>query len=323
MHPYSEPFDHGWLDVGDGNLVYWEVHGNPGGKPAVCLHGGPGSGCDRWWPRFFDPLAYRIVLMDQRGCGRSTPSAGDPSTDLSVNTTQHLIADLERLRELLGIDRWLLFGGSWGTTLALAYAQAHRERVSEMVLFSVGTTSRREVEWITRDVGRIFPEQWARFRDGVPASDRDGNLAAAYARLLQDPDPVVRDQAARNWCAWEDAHVAIFADAEPDPRYGDPDFRMVFARLVTHYWANAAFLEEDVLLRDAGRLARIPAVLAHGRADVSGPPEIAWRLAQAWPRAELVLVDDTVHGAGYPKMRQTLLAALRTFALSTFAPDQE
>jgi proline iminopeptidase len=251
------------------------------------------------------------VLFDQRGCGRSTPSAGDVTTDLSVNTTRHLIGDLERLRTRLGIEQWLLFGGSWGTTLALAYAQAHPRRVSEMVLFSVGGTTRREVEWITREMGRVFPAAWEEFAEGIGPGE---NIAQAYAARLADPDPATREEAARKWCRWEDTHVAVFADHEPDPRYDDPGFRMVFARLVTHYWANAAFLPEDALLDGAARLAGIPGVLVHGRLDVSGPPEFAWKLSRRWPDAELILVDDAAHGAGYPGTRETLLAALDRFA---------
>lgn len=306
MYPLSQPYDQGFLDTGDGHSVYWEVHGDPGGVPAVCVHGGPGSGCGPWWPRFFDPSRYRIVLMDQRGCGRSTPSA---AVDLSANTTQHLIADLEQLRAQLGIDRWLLFGGSWGATLSLAYAQAHPQRMSKLVLFSVCGTTSREVEWITRGVGRLFPAAWEEFARGI---GDDENIAAAYAQRLADPDPRVREEAARKWCTWEDTHVAILGDPQPDPRYADPEFRMVFARLVTHYWANAAFLPEDALLDGAAKLAGIPGVLVHGRLDISSPPEFAWRLAQRWPDAELVLVDDAVHGAGYPGTRETLLRALNS-----------
>ncbi len=313
-YPPVDPDEHGLLDVGDGNLVYWETCGNPEGKPAVVLHGGPGSGATPGWRTYFDPAVHRIVLFDQRGCGRSTPSVADPDVDLAANTTQHLIADVERLREHLGIDRWLLFGGSWGSTLGLAYAETHPERVSEIVLFSICTTTRREVEWITRDMGRVFPEQWARFRDGVPAADRDGSLVDAYARLLRDPDPAVRYRAARDWCDWEDSHVAIRADHQPDPRYQDPVFRLVFARLVTHYWRHAAWLADGALLRDVGKLAGIPGVLVHGRLDVSSPPDIAWELARAWPDAELVLVDDAAHGAGEPGLAAVLLDALARFA---------
>jgi proline iminopeptidase len=311
------------LQVGDGNLVYWEVCGNPAGKPAVMLHGGPGSGCVPYWRRYFDPDAYRVVLFDQRGCGRSTPHSSDPTVDLAANTTDHLIADLERLRDLLGIDRWLVVGGSWGSTLGLAYAERLPEHVSEMVLFSVATTSRREVRWVTRDVARYFPDQWARFRDGVPEADRDGDLVAAYYRLLHDRDPAVREKAARDWCRWEDAHVAIRANHRPDPRYDDPRFRKAFARLVTHYWHHAAFVEDGALLRDAGGLAGIPGVLIHGRLDLSSPLDIAWHLSRAWPGSELIVVDEAGHGAGQPGLQDALSAAIDRFAASGYSARRD
>ncbi|MDH6125073.1 prolyl aminopeptidase [Kitasatospora sp. GP82] len=312
-YPEIEPYEQGMLDVGDANLVHWETCGNPDGKPAVVVHGGPGSGAGPGWRRFFDPAAYRIVLFDQRNCGRSTPSASDPGTDLGSNTTRQLIADAERLREHLGIDRWLVLGGSWGSTLGLAYAQAHPERVSELVLFSVATTTRREVEWITRDMGRYFPEQWTRFRDAVPAAERDGSLVDAYSRLLHDPDPAVRERAAVEWCAWEDSHVATGPGHKPDPRYQDPAFRMLFARLVTHYWRHAAWLGERELLDGARKLAGIPGALIHGRLDLSSPPDIAWQLSRVWSDAELVLVDDAGHGFGYPSTSEAVLAAIERF----------
>jgi proline iminopeptidase len=305
--PLLEPYGSGLLEVGDGHRVHWEQSGNPAGRPVVCLHGGPGSGCSPGWRRWFDPDRFRVVLLDQRGCGRSTPSAAD---DLRANTTHHLVADLERLRAHLGIQRWMLFGGSWGSTLGLAYATAHPERVSAAVLFSVVTTSRREVEWVTRDMGRLFPAAWEEFRAGVPAAERDGSLVDAYARLLDSPSPEVRERAARDWCRWEDTHVAVTANQTPDPRYDDPAFRMVFARLVTHYWRHAAWLPDGALLRGVAALGGIPAVLVTGRMDVSGPPDVAWRLARAWPGAELVIVDDAGHGRGYPGMREALLAAV-------------
>jgi proline iminopeptidase len=301
------------LDVGDGNLVYWEVCGNPAGKPAVMLHGGPGSGCAAYWRRLFNPAAYRVVLFDQRGCGRSTPHASDAAVDLASNTTQHLIADIELLREHLGIKRWLVVGGSWGSTLALAYAERLPERVSEMVLFSVATTTKRDVDWATRGVGRYFPEEWARFRDGVPKAERGGDLVAAYYRLLHDPADDVRVTAARDWCRWEDAHVAVRSDHQRDARYHDPRFRMCFARLVTHYWHHAAFLEDGALLRDAGRLAGIPAVLVHGRIDLSSPLDVPWQLSQLWPGSHLVVIDDAGHGAGQPGVDASVIAALDRF----------
>ncbi|MFC3502966.1 prolyl aminopeptidase [Micromonospora krabiensis] len=313
MHPPVEPYAHGLLDVGDGQRVYWETCGNPDGKPAVVLHGGPGSGATPGWRRYFDPARYRVVLVDQRGCGRSLPHAADPGVDLATNTTAHLVGDLERLRAHLGVERWLVLGASWGSTLGLAYAQAHPERVSELVLFSVVTTSRREVEWITRDMGRIFPAEWARFRDGVPPADRDGNLAAAYARLLADPDPAVRDRAAREWCLWDDTHVRTVPGWRPDPRFADPGFRMLSARLVSHYWSNAAFLPDGALLDGAARLAGIPGVLLHGRLDVSSPLDVAWQLAQAWPDARLEVVEAAGHGAGHG-IGERVVAALDDFA---------
>jgi proline iminopeptidase len=301
------------LDVGDSQLVYWEVCGNPNGKPAVVLHGGPGSGAGPWWRRYFDPAAYRLVLFDQRGCGRSTPDAAEPEIDLSTNTTQHLITDIEQLRNHLGIERWLVFGGSWGATLGLAYAEQHPEAVSEIVLFSVTNSTPREVEWITRDMGRIFPEEWATFRDGVPVDERDGNLAQAYSRLLHDPDPAIREKAARDWCDWEDTHVATHANYKPDPRYQDPVLRLRLARLVTHYWGHAGWLEDGILLRGATKLAGIPGVLVHGRLDISSPADTAWNLAQAWPDAELHLVEEAGHGAGARGMSELVIAALDRF----------
>ena len=314
LYPRIEPHDRGMLAVGQGNLVYWETCGNPYGKPAVVLHWGPGSGCSNDMRRFFDPTAYRTVLFDQRGCGRSLPHAADPEIELGANTTHHLIDDLDRIRRHLGVERWLVLGISWGSTLGLAYAERCSERVSEMVLVSVTTTSRREVQWVTRDVGRYFPEEWARFRDGVPEPDRDGDLVAAYRRLLNDPSDAVREHAARDWCRWEDAHVAVVPNKRPDPRYDDPRFRMAFARLVTHYWHHLAWLEDGVLLRKAGLLAGIPGVLIHGRMDLSGPLDTAFHVAGAWPGSRLVVIDRAGHGPGGPGMRATLVAALDRFA---------
>ncbi len=313
MHrfPEIEPYDSGMLDVGAGHQIYWETCGNPSGKPAVVLHGGPGSGCSAGMRRLFDPAAYRIVLFDQRNCGRSTPHASEPDVDLSTNTTAHLVGDCERIREHLGIDRWLVWGGSWGTTLGLAYAEAHPDRVTELILVSVVTTTRREVEWITRAMGRVFPEEWERFRDGVPEEDRHGDLSLAYSRLLESTDADVRDRAAKAWCAWEDTHVATAPGYEPWLRYEDPRFRLCFARLVTRYWSNAAFLEDGQLIRDAHRLAGIPGVLINGRLDISGPTDIGWELARAWADAELVIVGDAGHGAGDAGMAASLAAAER------------
>ena len=296
--PVIEPYDSGMLEVGDGHRVYWECCGNPDGQPALYLHGGPGSGCTAGQRRFFDPDAYRVVLFDQRGSGRSRPLASDLDADLSANTTAHLIADIEALRQHHGVESWTVLGLSWGSTLGLAYAQTHPQRVDALVLALVTTTSRREVEWITHDVGRIFPQQWDRFAAAVPDALRHLPLVDAYATLLFDADPAVREHAAREWCAWEDAHVSLTPGHRPNPRYDDPEFRLRFARLVTHYWRNAAFLEDNQLLRDAPILNGIPGVLIHGRYDVSGPLETAWRLSQSWTTSRLHVIDDAGHGGG-------------------------
>ena len=315
MFPATEPYDSGLLDVGDGHEVYWECCGNPDGRPLVYLHGGPGSGATPGQRRFFDPALYRAVLFDQRGSGRSRPLASEPDADLSANTTAHLVADIERLRELHGIEKWTVFGLSWGTTLGLAYAQAHRRRVDALVLGLVTTTSRREVEWITHDVGRIFPQEWERFAAAVPEALRHLPLVDAYAALLFDPDPAVRDHAAREWCAW-DAHVSLTPGHRRNPRFDDdPEFRLRFARLVTHYWRHAAFLEEDQLIRDAATLNGIPGVLIHGRYDVSSPLETAWRLSRKWTTSRLQVLDDAGHGGG-DSFVEAVLAALGETAIS-------
>jgi proline iminopeptidase len=299
-------------DVSDGQTVYWEECGNPDGAPVVVLHGGPGSGCSPAHRRWFDPDVHRVLLFDQRGSGRSTPHASDPGVDLSANTTAHLIRDIETLRTRRGIDAWAVVGISWGTTLALAYAQSHAERVSGMVLASVGLTSRAEVEWITRAMGRVFPLQWERFVAAVPEADRGGNLAAAYDLLLRNADPGVQEDAAAAWCAWEDTHVATYPGHRHDTRYDDPRFRMGFARLVTHYWANAGFLDDGALLAAMPTIAHIPAVLVHGARDISSPPDIPVELAKRWPAAQLVLVDDAGHAGD--AWTDAVLAATGTLA---------
>jgi len=301
------------LEVGDGNQVYWETCGSPDGKPAVIVHGGPGSGC---WPgqgQEFDPERYRLVLFDQRGCGRSRPHASDPATDLRPNTTGHLVADMELLREYLGIDRWLLYGYSWGSTLSLAYAERHPDRVSEIVISGVTTTRRAEIDWLYRGVGRFFPEQWERFLAGVPGTPRDGDIVAAYARLMEDPDEAVREKATSDWCAWEDAVLsgetnggAVYAARPAAAKLG-------FVRICSRYFANGAWLEEGELLREAYRLAGIPGVLVHGRLDMGGPLDTAWQLARAWPDAELTVVEEAGH-LGTEATRSHVLNALNRFA---------
>jgi proline iminopeptidase len=302
------PHAAGMLDVGDGHRLAWEVRGAPAGLPAVALHGGPGSGTSPLYASLFDPQRYRIVLFDQRGCGRSTPHAGEPETDLTTNTTAHLVADIERLREHLGIDRWTVLGLSWGSTLGLAYAEQHPHRVAALVLGMVVTGARREVRWITRDMGRFVPAAWQRFREGVPEEDRDGDLADAYARLLASDDPQVRQRAAIDWCAWEDTHVAVLEE-EPSPtRFEDERERLAFARLVTHYWRHACFLEDGQLLRDVTRLAGIPGSLVHGRHDLSSPLDVPWELHRRWPDSELVIVGEGRHSGGHG-MLEALRAA--------------
>ena len=316
LYPEIEPYDHGLLEVGDGNRVYWETCGNPHGKPAVVLHGGPGSGCSPYPRRLFDPALYRVVLLDQRGAGRSTPRASAHDTDMSVNTTAHLIADLELLRRHLGIERWLVWGVSWGSVLGLRYAQTHPERVSELVLTGVATGSDAETALLTRGLGQFFPEAFERFWAGVPEDERDGNLAAAYNRLLESPDPAVRERAARAWTDWETAIIP--APPRSVERYEDAEFRRGFARTVTHYWGNGHFLgegpEEGVVLRDAPQLKGIPGTLVQGSLDFGNLLGIVWRLHHAWPGSELVVVDDVGHTTGAPTIAEALVAATDKYA---------
>lgn len=297
-HPIPEPFESGALVRGDNHEIYWESVGNPDGAPIIYLHGGPGSGATPGARQFFDPDQHLAIIFDQRGSGRSRPLASDPDADLSSNTTEHLISDIEALRELHGIQHWTVFGLSWGTTLGLAYAQRFPERVSGLVLGFVTGTTRREVDWITEEMGRIFPEQWERFRSAVPPELRHLRLVDAYAEMLFHPDAGVQELAAREWCRWEDTHVSLMPDFSPNPRYEDPIFRLQFARLVTHYWRNAAFLDDGEFLRNADRLSSIPGVMIHGRYDISGPLDIAWKLHQGWPESELLVIDDAGHGGG-------------------------
>jgi proline iminopeptidase len=298
-YPPTRPHEHGMLEVGDGNAVYWEVCGNPAGKPALIVHGGPGSGCRPGQGRFFDPERYRLVLFDQRGCGRSTPHASDPATDMRANTTAHLIADMERLREHLGIDRWLLYGYSWGSTLLLAYAEQYPERVSEIVISAVTTTRRSDIEWLYRGVGRFFPEAWEKFWAGAGGIPRDGDIVGAYARLAGHPDPAVREKATADWCAWEDAVVSGELQGGLKVYSGRPSSdRLALVRICSHYFSHGAWLEEGILAREAHRLAGIPGVLVHGRMDLGGPLGAAWELTKGWPDAQLIVVADAGHLAG-------------------------
>lgn len=320
MFPEPQVYDHGLLDVGDGNRIYWEVRGNPVGRPALVVHGGPGSGRPRGAHKGFDPDVFQVVSFDQRGCGDSIPSATNASTDMTHNTTEHLLADMETLREHLGVDSWLLYGGSWASTLILAYAERHPERVIGIVLVGVTMTRPQEIDWLYHGLRLLLPIEWERFRAGVPDQDRNGNLVDAYRRLMESPDPAVREQAARDWCAWEDAVIAHEHLGNPGQYSAKPDAaKLAFVRICTHYFAHCAWLEEGQLLRDAYRLKGIPGVLIHGRLDLSGPLLTAWELAQAWPDAELKIIDDSGH-TGSPAMRAAVLDAIAQFdpALSRF-----
>lgn len=313
MNSNPAPDEHGMLDVGDGNRVYWEVWGSPEGKPLLNVHGGPGSGARPGRPGM-DLDRYRVVKFDQRGCGRSTPHASDPATDMSVNTTEHLLADMERLRTHLGIERWLLHGGSWGSTLILAYAERRPERVSEIIIPAVTMTRRTEIDWLYRGVGRFFPEAWDRFRDGVPEADRNGDLLAAYARLMANPDPDVRAKAANAWLTWEDAVISAEPNGTPNAYSDRPDnAKLAFVRICAHYFSHGAWLEEGVLLRDAGRLTGIPGVLVHGRLDMGSPLGTAWELAKVWPDARLVVIEDSGH-TGSETMNRVLREAIDEFS---------
>jgi proline iminopeptidase len=317
-YPPIEPYATGMLDVGDGNSVYWETCGNPDGMPALIVHGGPGSGCRVGQRRSSDPERYRIVLFDQRNCGRSRPHASDPAADMRLNTTDHLIADMERLREHLGVDRWVLWGGSWGVTLSLAYAERYPERVAGMIMVSVTSTRRLELDWLYRGAGRFFPEAWARFRDFVNADEfrlpTDSeppieNLLMKYSRLMESPDPGVRAQAAAEWVAWEDAVISMEVNGSPGAyRARADDAKLAFVRICSHYFAHGGFLEDGVLIRNVAKLAGIPGVLIHGRNDIGGPAITAWELVQAWPGAELIVIDDSGH-TGSPAMQDALDAA--------------
>ncbi|WP_285631342.1 prolyl aminopeptidase [Lentzea sp. NBRC 102530] len=303
-----EPYDHGLLDVGDGNHVYWETVGNPGGKPAVFLHGGPGSP-SKGARKSLDAGKFRIVIFHQRGCGQSTPHASDPAVDMGVNTTDHLIADMERLREHLGIEKWLLYGGSWGSTLAVAYAQRHPERVSELILIALTLSSQREIDWLYRGVSRFFPEAWARF--SAHAGDAP-DVVRAYADLMENPDRAVREAAAAEWCRWEDTVLSLENFGEPAVFSGRPsDDVIALVRIIAHYYANAGFVAD--LLGGAGKLAGIPAAIIHGRRDMSCPADTAYALAQAWPDADLTLVDDSGH-KGSPAFREAIDSAVRRFS---------
>ncbi|MBN8740195.1 MAG: prolyl aminopeptidase [Lysobacterales bacterium 69-70] len=309
LYPEIEPFDSGRLQVSDLHSVYYEQCGNPQGKPVVFLHGGPGAGCNANARRFFDPRHYRVVLFDQRGCGRSTPHA-----ELRDNTTWHLVADIERLREHLGIDRWQVFGGSWGSTLALAYAQTHPQRVSELVLRGIFMLRRWELEWFyQRGCDAIFPDVWEAYLAAIPEVER-GDLMSAYYRRLTSSDAAVRTAAARAWSTWEGATSFLYQDPAHIAATGEDQFALAFARIECHYFVHGGFFEhDDQLLRNASRLRGIPAVIVQGRYDVVCPARSAWDLHRAWPEADLRIVADAGHSAMEPGITHELIEATDRF----------
>lgn len=313
-YPVAEPFDSGVLQVGGGHAIYWERIGDPAGKPAVVLHGGPGSGAPPFWRTFFDPDRYCVTLFDQRGCGRSRPLASDPDIDLATITTQHLIQDIEELRVLHGVERWLVLGGSWGSTLALAYAVECPSRVTELVLWAVVTTTAYEVSWLTWTMGEIYPEAFAELLTLVPDLERGGNLPAAYNTLLMSGDPGLRERAAQAWCDWEDRLGTLSGPPGRSARYADPVFRLGFARLVTHFFGHHGFLPPDGISGRISRIASVPAVFVRGRLDIASPLGVCWRLAQQLPLSTMHVVEDENHG-GAGVTDELLVKATDRFAL--------
>jgi proline iminopeptidase len=316
LYPPIEPARSGLLDVGDGQRLWWEECGNPAGTPVLVVHGGPGGGCTPNHRRAYDPASYRIVLFDQRGCGRSRPHASDPAVSLETNTTWHLVEDMERLRAALGIDRWVLSGASWGSALALAYAESHPDRVAAMVLRGIFTLRAGELRWVYEEgASRLLPERWEEFRCAVPEAERH-DLVAAYRSLLASGDEDVRVRAAQAWTRWETAGMLLHPDAEVEAMFAQPRFAVAFARIESHYVAHRGFLEEGQLIRDAHRLRHIPAVVLQGRYDLCTPPVTAWDLHRAWPEAELQLIDDAGHSLDEPGMVHRFVEATDRFAAS-------
>jgi proline iminopeptidase len=309
LYPEIEPFDSGMLAVDARHRLHYEQCGNPDGKPVVMLHGGPGAGCSAKMRRFHDPSRYRIVLFDQRGSGQSTPHA-----DLVDNTTWDLVTDIERLREHLGIERWQVFGGSWGSTLALAYAQAHPNRVTELVLRGIFMLRRWELEWFYQEgASRLFPEAWADYLAAIPEVER-GDLISAYNRRLTSSDEATRLAAARAWSVWEASTSLLLPDDSFVDAHRDPHFALSFARIESHYFVNGGFFEvEEQLLRDAHRLHGIPGVIVHGRYDVVCPVANAWELHKAWPGSVLKVSPSAGHSAFEPENTAALVEATDSF----------
>lgn len=309
LYPEIEPFDRGMLRVSKTHELYYEQSGNPSGKPVVFVHGGPGGGTTPRYRQFFDPRSYRIVLLDQRGCGKSRPHAS-----LEENTTWHLVADLERLREHLSIEQWQVFGGSWGSTLALAYAQSHPERVTELVLRGIFMLRRSELEWFYEGgLSAIFPDLWEDFVAPIPPEERNNMIRAYYARLTSD-DPGLRREAALAWTTWEARTSYLIPNPDHVMQAQDLDFAAAFARIECHYFIHGGFLDhEDQLLADIGKIRDIPAVIVQGRYDVVCPMATAWDLHKAWPEAEFVVVPDAGHSGFEPGIVHELVLATDRF----------
>lgn len=310
LFPEIEPHANGWLAVDALHELYWETCGNPRGAPVVFLHGGPGGGCLPHHRRYFDPGAWRIVLFDQRGAGRSTPPA-----ELRDNTTAHLVADLERLREHLGVERWLVFGGSWGSTLALAYAEAHAQRCLGLVLRGIFLARPAELDWFLRGMGHIFPEAWRDFAGFLPEPER-ADLLANYYRRLTDPDPARHMPAAHAWDRYEGA-CSTLLPPEAAPQFESDAAALAIARIEAHYFMHGAFLADNQLLRDIGRIRHLPCTIVQGRYDIVCPPVTADALARAWPEAELLIVPDAGHSVREPGITRELVAAVERMRVRT------
>lgn len=310
MYPSIEPYKHGYLDSGDGHQIYWELCGNPQGKPVVFLHGGPGAGCSPHHRQLFNPERYNILLFDQRGCGRSKPTAS-----LENNTTQHLIADIERLRkEILDTDKWLVFGGSWGSTLALAYAQTHPQQVTGLILRGIFTLRKKEINWFYQEgASFVFPDKWENYLAPIPEDERD-DLVSAYHRRLTGEDEEEMLRCAYAWANWEGATISLLETDNKALSFGDKNAVLSFARIENHYFVNAGFMEEGQLIHNADRLANIPTVIIQGRYDMCTPSQTAWDLHKVMPHAELHLIPDAGHAFNEPGILSALLAATDKFA---------
>jgi proline iminopeptidase len=309
FYPETIPFDSGMLDVGDGHSIYWERVGTKGAKPAVFLHGGPGGASSPAQRRVFDPARYDAILFDQRSCGKSLPFAG-----LEHNTTWDLVADIEKLRRMMGVDRWQVFGGSWGSALALAYAETHPERVTELVLRGIFTLRRWELEWYyQRGASLVFPDKWERFVAPIPEAER-GDMMAAYRKRLVGDDREEQLRCATTWAQWEGETLTLLPDPSVSEGFYDAQYALAFARIENHYFVHAGWMDEGQLLRDAHKLKGIPGVIVQGRYDMACPPATAWDLHRAWPEAEFHLVEGAGHSFSQPGILHHLIEATDRFA---------